>query len=239
MLPGVKSYIECTSGKVKNIYKPVVYLNSISMFGHVKKEKKVSPKKQLKLDLKAKKQELKKSVKAEKAAKKVEKVENVAVKSGKKAISRLAVAGSRVVGSGVAFLGAAAYNSYRLVGISAHSTMIYAGATVGASLLAAAPYAKSVARTNRQLMSVDTKLTQVDEMIGSQKELVEAAIASLESASQKPNVSQVDLMDIKNELSKLHKKFDAIQATPAKVEVPDRVVHVAPAKEKPNSVIAR
>lgn len=210
------------------------------MFHLSKKEKKVSAKKQIRVEAHQKRLALKKQNKAMKAeAKKLDAKKEVS-KVGKKAISRLAIAGSRVVGSAIGVLGGATYYSYVASGPFSHITIMYGVGTMASSLLAAAPYARSVARTNKSLLSVDTKLTQVDEMIGSQKELVSSAIASLEAAARKPQVSQADILEIKNKLAEVHAKVNVAHSAPQveSASAPSqREVHVAPPKS--NSHIAK
>ena len=240
---GIRAYVKCMGTKLGNIYMPQLYLNSISMFGH-NKEKKESPKKSLKREIKAKKLELKKQkleIRKQKAIArhkdKPQEAKSIAKPKKVKAVSHLAIAGSRIVGSAVGFLGAAAYESYRVTGLTSHMTLIYAGATVGASLLAAAPYAKSIARTNKTLLDVDEKMTAVDEVIGSQKEMIASAIAQIENAARSnPAVGSADLADLKGSLAELHRKLDS-QSKPASTA---SEIHVAPPKDKgSNNVIAR
>lgn len=193
----IPTYLACVAGKLGNVYKPNPYLNSMSMS---KKDKQISPKKQIKLQMKQAKADLKlknaspkkqirmkakadrKALKLSNAEKKkqakIQKHLDVAkakdqaaikaltVKSVRKYITSLPFIGSKTVSGFSGFLAAATYVSYRAQGFS-HYTDILAGATLGASILAAAPYMRSVSRTNATLNSINQELVDVDAAIGS------------------------------------------------------------------------
>lgn len=195
-----------------------------------------SEKRKAKKDARIAYKQKKKAIKAEAKQKKLQfKVSSKAKQKPAKVqkhITKLAIVGSRLMTAGVAVLGAATFHEYLVFGIYNHTVWLFSAAVVGASLLAAAPYIKSIARANATLNDIDNAMVAADKIIGENKQLMESAIMSFEKAQLQSGAK--DIKDIKTSLEQLHQKvgkLDANSKNPS-VEVHTGEVHS-------NNVIAK
>jgi hypothetical protein len=169
------------------------------MFG--KKKEKLSPNQ--KAELKAQNLEKKPEKKKQKLLGPKEKK----VSAVRKHITALPFVGSKIITGFSGFLAAAAFyqfevpQDYKLAGI-------LAGATLLSSAIGAAPYMKSVSRTNKTLATVVDSLDKIDSAVGSQ-----------------------------NQLANLQKSLDGMKGSSAQVSAQAQSgVHTAPSNGKKNVV---
>ena len=158
------------------------------MFG--KKKEKLSPNQ--KAELKAQKLEKKLEKKKQKLLGPKEKK----VSAVRKHITALPFMGSKIITGFSGFLAAAAFyqfevpQDYKFAGI-------LAGATLLSSAIGAAPYMKSVSRTNKTLATVVDSLDKIDAAVGSQQQLVAQVISQVESYMQGKGIAP-EIQHIKN-----------------------------------------
>jgi len=193
------------------------------MFGKNKKEKKP---KLSRMEKKAQKLEAKKQ---KLLAPKEKKVDGI-----RKHITALPFVGSKIITGFSGFLAAAAFyqfevpQDYKLAGI-------LAGATLLSSVVGAAPYMKSVSRTNKTLASVVDSLDKIDSAVGSQQQLVAQVISQVESYMQGKGIAP-EIQHIKSQLANLQKSLDGMKGSSAQVQAPQSGVHTAPSNGKKNVV---
>ena len=193
------------------------------MFGKNKEKKpKLSRSEKKAQKLEAKKQKL--------LAPKEKKVDGI-----RKHITALPFVGSKIITGFSGFLAAAAFyqfevpHDYKLAGI-------LAGATLLSSVVGAAPYMKSVSRTNKTLASVVDSLDKIDSAVGSQQQLVAQVISQVESYMQGKGIAP-EIQHIKNQLANLQKSLDGMKGSSAQVSSQAQSgVHTAPSNGKKNVV---
>lgn len=134
----------------------------------------------------------------------------VSKKSVKKHITALPFVGSKIITGFSGFLAAAAFyqfypvHDYKFAGI-------LAGATLLSSVIGAAPYMKSVARTNSTLASVAAELDKVDAAVGSQQQLISQIITQVENVLQQKGIAP-EIQHIKAQLVNLQKSIDGMKS---------------------------
>lgn len=153
----------------------------------------------------------------------------------KKHITALPFIGSKIITGFSGFLAAAAFyqfevpQDYKFAGI-------LAGATLLTSAIGAAPYMKSVSRTNKTLASVVDSLDKIDSAVGSQQQLVAQVISQVESYMQGKGIAP-EIQHIKNQLANLQKSLDGMKGSSAQVSSQAQSgVHTAPSNGKKNIV---
>jgi hypothetical protein len=206
----------------------VGYINLTFMFG---KKEKVKKTKEEKHALKVKKH-------AEKLEKKKQKLlapkESKKQVSLKKHITALPFVGSKIITGFSGFLAAAAFyqfevpHDYKFAGI-------LAGATLLSSAIGAAPYMKSVARTNSTLSSVVNDLDKIDTAIGSQQQLVSQIITQVENILQQKGIAP-EIQHIKAQLANLQKSLDGMKGESPQSPQVQNAVHTSPQNGKKNIV---
>lgn len=195
------------------------------MFG--KKKEKLSPNQ--KAELKAQKLEKKLEKKKQKLLGPKEKK----VSAVRKHITALPFVGSKIITGFSGFLAAAAFyqfevpQDYKLAGI-------LAGATLLSSAIGAAPYMKSVSRTNKTLASVVEGLDKIDSAVGSQQQLVAQVISQVESYMQGKGIAP-EIQHIKAQLANLQKSLDSMKSGQPQPQAASGV-HTAPSNGKKNVV---
>ena len=194
------------------------------MFGKNKKEKKP---KLSRMEKKAQKLEAKKQ---KLLAPKEKKVDGI-----KKHITSLPFVGSKIITGFSGFLAAAAFyqfevpHDYKFAGI-------LAGITLASSVVGAAPYMKSVSRTNKTLASVVDSLDKIDSAVGSQQQLVAQVISQVESYMQGKGIAP-EIQHIKSQLANLQKSLDGMKGSSAQASSQAQSgVHTAPSNGKKNVV---
>ena len=126
----------------------------------------------------------------------------------KKHITALPFVGSKIITGFSGFLAAAAFyqfevpQDYKFAGI-------LAGATLLTSTIGAAPYMKSISRTNKTLASVVNDLDKIDSAVGSQQQLVAQVISQMESYMQGKGIAP-EIQHIKSQLANLQKSLDGM-----------------------------
>lgn len=152
----------------------------------------------------------------------------------KKHITALPFIGSKIITGFSGFLAAAAFyqfevpQDYKFAGI-------LAGATLLTSAIGAAPYMKSVSRTNKTLASVVDSLDKIDSAVGSQQQLVAQVISQVESYMQGKGIAP-EIQHIKNQLANLQKSLDGMKGSSAQVSSQAQSgVHTAPSNGKRTS----
>lgn len=153
----------------------------------------------------------------------------------KKHITALPFVGSKIITGFSGFLAAAAFyqfevpQDYKLAGI-------LAGATLLSSVVGAAPYMKSISRTNKTLASVVSSLDKIDAAVGSQQQLVAQVISQVESYMQGKGIAP-EIQHIKSQLANLQKSLDTMKGSSAQVSSQAQSgVHTAPSNGKKNVV---
>ncbi len=153
----------------------------------------------------------------------------------KKHITALPFVGSKIITGFSGFLAAAAFyqfevpQDYKFAGI-------LAGAALLTSAIGAAPYMKSVSRTNKTLASVVDSLDKIDSAVGSQQQLVAQVISQVESYMQGKGIAP-EIQHIKNQLANLQKSLDGMKGSSAQVSSQAQSgVHTAPSNGKKNVV---
>ena len=153
----------------------------------------------------------------------------------KKHITALPFVGSKIITGFSGFLAAAAFyqfevpQDYKLAGI-------LAGATLLSSAIGAAPYMKSISRTNKTLATVVDSLDKIDAAVGSQQQLVAQVISQMESYMQGKGIAP-EIQHIKNQLANLQKSLDGMKGSSAQVSSQAQSgVHTAPSNGKKNVV---
>lgn len=222
---GILTYIRCITRSMKVLYNPDTYIPLMSVLPFVKKgEKKLSPKKQFKLDRKKQKKEFREGQKKQKAP-------SVMV-SVKKHISKSAFMGSKLIAGVSVFAGAMAVHDYQTVGITALPTIYYGVGSLGGALISSAPYARSVSRTNKALSQADAKLVQMDQLVGENQQLVKSAIATFEThMANNQSVQPASIEQLKQKVEQ-HEAHIAQVREKLNISNPvqkDADVHVAPA----------
>ena len=153
----------------------------------------------------------------------------------KKHITALPFVGSKIITGFSGFLAAAAFyqfevpQDYKLAGI-------LAGATLLSSVVGAAPYMKSISRTNKTLATVVSDLDKIDAAVGSQQQLVAQVISQMESYMQGKGIAP-EIQHIKSQLANLQKSLDGMKGSSAQVSAQAQSgVHTAPSNGKKNVV---
>lgn len=153
----------------------------------------------------------------------------------KKHITALPFVGSKIITGFSGFLAAAAFyqfevpQDYKFAGI-------LAGATLLSSVVGAAPYMKSISRTNKTLASVVSSLDKIDAAVGSQQQLVAQVISQVESYMQGKGIAP-EIQHIKSQLANLQKSLDTMKGSSAQVSSQAQSgVHTAPSNGKKNVV---
>ena len=193
------------------------------MFGKNKEKKpKLSRMEKKAQKLEAKKQKL--------LAPKEKKVDGI-----RKHITALPFVGSKIITGFSGFLAAAAFyqfevpHDYKFAGI-------LAGITLASSVVGAAPYMKSVSRTNKTLASVVDSLDKIDSAVGSQQQLVAQVISQVESYMQGKGIAP-EIQHIKSQLANLQKSLDGMKGSSAQASSQAQSgVHTAPSNGKKNVV---
>lgn len=210
----IKIYSECMKGHIRNTYNIENYILNMKL---LKKDKEKQPsvrqqvraqKKELKVKAKQIKIQAKQAKIAKKMAKKQAKMEKKGIKISeikkpqfKKHITSLPFVGSRLIAGFATFLSAGAVYEYTNFH-DFYMAGIFAGAGIFGYVLSSAPYIKSVGRTNSTLASAVSALDKIDAAIGSQQELIQQIITSIEGAMQKQGYVEID---------ELKKKVDDLQ----------------------------
>ena len=151
----------------------------------------------------------------------------------KKHITALPFVGSKIITGFSGFLAAAAFyqfevpQDYKFAGI-------LAGATLLTSTIGAAPYMKSISRTNKTLASVVNDLDKIDSAVGSQQQLVAQVISQVESYMQGKGLAP-EIQHIKNQLANLQRSLDSMKSGNPAPQA-QSAVHTAPANGKKNIV---
>lgn len=155
------------------------------------------------------------------------------VSSIRKHITAMPFVGSKIITGFSGFLAAAAFyqfevtQDYKLAGI-------LAGATLLSSAIGAAPYMKSVSRTNATLAQVVSAMDKIDAAVGSQQQLVAQVISQVESYMQGKGLAP-EIQHIKNQLANLQKSLDSMKSGNPAPQA-QSAVHTAPANGKKNIV---
>ena len=195
----------------------VSYINRITMSG--KKENKLSRRERK--GIKRQKKVEKKLAKLEAKKTKVQKGKRVS--TFRKHITALPFVGSKTITGFSGFLAAATFYQYEVMN-DIKLTAIFGAATIVSSVLASAPYMKSVARTNRTLGEINAAMIRIDAFIGSQQQVVNQVVAQVEQIMQKKGLA--DVAQLKAQLDDLKRSVDQIRgATPqvaSKVNVPEQ-----------------
>ena len=210
----IKIYSECMKGHIRNTYNIENYILNMKL---LKKDKEKQPsvrqqvraqKKELKVKAKQIKIQAKQAKIAKKMVKKQAKMEKKGIKISevkkpqfKKHITSLPFVGSRLIAGFSTFLSAGAVYEYTNFH-DFYMAGIFAGAGIFGYVLSSAPYIKSVGRTNSTLASAVSALDKIDAAIGSQQELIQQIITSIEGAMQKQGYVEID---------ELKKKVDDLQ----------------------------
>ncbi len=212
------------------------------MFGHKKDEAdkpKLSRKEKKSMKLEAKKEKVlmsKSDRKAKKIEKKQAKLANKDVKEGsfKKHITSLPFAGSRILQSFAGFAAAGTFYQYE-----AHDPKLMAilgGSTVAISLISAAPYMKSVARTNKTLSEVQSALSKVDSFVGANEQVASAVVADVEKVLQQKGYAPETIRQLSQKIDNLQRSIDAKSASPS--NAPKSDIHTAPSTQPKKNVVA-
>ena len=147
-------------------------------------------------------------------------------KKTKKHISSLSLVGSKIVTSLSGFAAAGTFYQYEIMH-NTHTAMIYGGITVVTSVLGAAPYIRSVKRTNKTLAAVTGAMDTIDAAIGTQKETISAVLTTMQTRHEES-------------IKSLHAKIDAIGKNidmhNASVKAGTPEVHVAQQKTNKNII---
>ena len=168
-----------------------------------KKDKALSPKKQAKMNFKSAKKAIKQKKREARIAKR-----NPGVRTfeephvTKTHITKLPLVGSKILQSVAGFAAAGAFYQYEVFH-NLELTAIFGGAAVAVSVIAAAPYAKSILRTNSSLYNADMALSRIDSAIGSQQALISQVISEIEAMAKTIGHTP--------EIQKLHDKIDQLQ----------------------------
>ena len=155
------------------------------------------------------------------------------VSSIRKHITAMPFVGSKIITGFSGFLAAAAFyqfevtQDYKLAGI-------LAGATLLSSAIGAAPYMKSVSRTNKTLATVVDSLDKIDAAVGSQQQLVAQVISQMESYMQGKGIAP-EIQHIKSQLANLQKSLDSMKSGQPQPQAASSV-HTAPSNGKKNVV---
>ncbi len=200
----IKIYSECMKGHIRNTYNIENYILNMKL---LKKDKEKQPsvrqqvraqKKELKVKAKQIKIQAKQAKIAKKMVKKQAKMEKKGIKISeikkpqfKKHITSLPFVGSRLIAGFSTFLSAGAVYEYTNFH-DFYIAGIFAGAGIFGYVLSSAPYIKSVGRTNSTLASAVSALDKIDAAIGSQQELIQQIITSIEGAMQKQGYVEID-----------------------------------------------
>lgn len=200
----IKIYSECMKGHIRNTYNIENYILNMKL---LKKDKEKQPsvrqqvraqKKELKVKAKQIKIQAKQAKIAKKMVKKQAKMEKKGIKISeikkpqfKKHITSLPFVGSRLIAGFSTFLSAGAVYEYTNFH-DFYMAGIFAGAGIFGYVLSSAPYIKSVGRTNSTLASAVSALDKIDAAIGSQQELIQQIITSIEGAMQKQGYVEID-----------------------------------------------
>ncbi len=158
------------------------------------------------------------------------------VSSFRKHITALPFAGSRVLQGFAGFSAAGAFYQYE-----SHDLMltgIFGGATFAISLVSAAPYLKSVARTNKTLSEVQTALTKMDSFVGANEQVIAAVVTDVEKILQQKGYAPESIKQLHQKMDNLQRSLDAKLAQPS--SAPKSDVHTAPqnAQKSKNNVVA-
>lgn len=200
----IKIYSECMKGHIRNTYNIENYILNMKL---LKKDKEKQPsvrqqvraqKKELKVKAKQIKIQAKQAKIAKKMVKKQAKMEKKGIKISeikkpqfKKHITSLPFVGSRLIAGFSTFLSAGAVYEYTNFH-DFYMAGIFAGAGIFGYVLSSAPYIKSVGRTNSTLASAVSALDKIDAAIGSQQELIQQIITSIEGAMQKQGYVEIE-----------------------------------------------
>ena len=151
----------------------------------------------------------------------------------RKHVTSLPFVGSRVLQSFAGFAAAGAFYQYEVM----HSYMltgIFGGATLAISLVSAAPYMKSVARTNSTLATVVADLDKIDAAVGSQSQLVTQIVSDVEKVLQAKGYAPEAIRQIHQKLDGIQKSLDSQKAQAS--AQPKAEVHTAPQNSKKNII---
>ena len=201
----IKIYSECMKGHIRNTYNIENYILNMKLLKKDKEGKQPSVRQQVraqKKELKVKAKQIKIQAKQAKIAKKMVKKQAKMEKKGikisevkkpqfKRHITALPFVGSKMIMGFATFLSAGAVYAYT----SDHSLYIagiFGGVAIGLYVLSSAPYARSVGRTNSTLASAVSALDKIDAAIGSQQELIQQIITSIEGAMQKQGYVEIE-----------------------------------------------
>jgi hypothetical protein len=174
-----------------------------------KKDKVLSPKKQAKMNFKNAKRAIKQKKREARIAKRTPGVASNAAPVVRTHITKLPLIGSKMLQSLAAFSAAGAFYQYEVIH-NLELTAVFGGATVAISIIAAAPYAKSILRANSSLYNADMALSRIDSAIGSQQALISQVISEIEAMSKNQGFTP--------EIQKLHDKIDQLQKSLDKQE---------------------
>ncbi len=220
---------------MKNIYILIKHIILITMFDKFKakmieKKQKRIEKKTGKLDMKMSKVGMTKEQKKQaKISKKKDKLNaRVDKKSVKKHITALPFVGSKVLQGFAGFAAAGAFYQYE-----AHNmvlTGVFAGATFAIALVSAAPYMKSISRTNKTLEAVQVSLDKIDSFVGSNQQFISAIVSDVEKGLQNSGYAPDQIKQLHVKIDNLQRSIDAKNAPDA----PKPDVHTAPQKKKIN-----
>jgi hypothetical protein len=153
-------------------------------------------------------------------------------KAGKH-ISSLSLVGSKVVTSLSGFAAAGTFYQYEIMH-NTHAAMIYGGATVVTSVLGAAPYIRSVKRTNKTLAAVSGAMDKIDAGIGTQKQAISDVLTAMQTKHEE------SIKSLHAKIDDVKKSIDTHNGTvhsAEKSEASSSGVHVAPQKTTKNITV--
>ena len=131
-------------------------------------------------------------------AKKMEIQKGKRISKFRKHITALPFVGSKTITGFSGFLAAGTFYQYEVMH-DIRLTAIFGVATIGLSILASAPYMKSIARTNRTLGEINAAMVRIDAFVGSQQQVVNQVIAQVEQIMQKRNLADIAQLNAKVE----------------------------------------
>lgn len=124
-----------------------------------------------------------------------------------------AYVGSKIITGFSGFLAAAAFYQYQ-VASDVHMAAILAGATIGASVIGAAPYARSVSRANVTLAKIDSGMSKVDSAVGDESNLVAQVVSAVERTLQQKGIASGEVQSLKAQVEQLRRDVMLSQAQP-------------------------